>query len=167
MGPGRISPHSAIRGQEGHTAISEGKQKTFGEILHYARKSRNLTIKQLEDRSGVSASFISRIENEQGNPSVEIVRKLAEALEIPLSDFFHDQKGGKILYPLRLSQARLLQEAAMVDLLDQLIPLSPDQRLAVLDVATGAIRLCRALQANPGKPVIPPKPPDFLEGATE
>ena len=133
--------HSA---KKGLTIISEVKHKTLGEILHYARKSRNLTIKQLEERSGVSASFISRIENEQGNPSVEIVRKLAEALEMPLSDFFHDQKGGKILYPLRLAQARLLQEVAVVELLDQLIPLNVEQRQAVLEIARGAISLLRS-----------------------
>lgn len=76
------------------------------------------------------------------------MRKLAEALEIPLSDFFHDQKGGKILYPLRLAQARLLQEPALVEFLDQLIPLSPDQRHAVLEIARGGIHLLRSAQSN-------------------
>ena len=39
-------------------AIGEPK-KSFGKILYYNRKARNLTIKQLEKKSGVSASFIS------------------------------------------------------------------------------------------------------------
>ena len=121
-------------------SISEEK-RSFGEILHYARKTRGLTIKQLEKKSGVSASFISRIENDSGNPSVEIVRKLAEALGIPLSDFFHDQKGGKILYPLRLAQARLLQDPAVNRFLDQLISLMPEQRAGILQIAGQVLQL--------------------------
>lgn len=112
--------------------------------MHYARKSRGLTIKQLESRSGVSASFISRIENDSGNPSVEIVRKLAEALGIPLSDFFFDQKGGKILYPLRLTQARLLQDPEVAEMLEMLVGLSNDQRKAVVQITAGAVRLLKA-----------------------
>ncbi|MBT9583181.1 helix-turn-helix transcriptional regulator [bacterium] len=103
-----------------------------------------MTIKQLENRSGVSASFISRIENDTGNPSVEIVRKLAEALGVPLSDFFYDQKGGKILYPLRLSQARLLQDQDVGELMELLVHLSSEQRKAVVQIAAGAVQLLKA-----------------------
>ena len=103
-----------------------------------------MTIKQLENRSGVSASFISRIENDTGNPSVEIVRKLAEALGVPLSDFFYDQKGGKILYPLRMSQARLLQDQDVGELMELLVHLSSEQRKAVVQIAAGAVQLLKA-----------------------
>jgi len=128
----------------GVTIISAETNRSFGQILHYARKSRGMTIKQLESRSGVSSSFISRIENDSGNPSVEIVRKLAEALGIPLSDFFYDQKGGKVLYPLRLSQARLLQDPEVGELLEHLIPLSNEQRKAAVQIVVGAIQLLKA-----------------------
>lgn len=103
-----------------------------------------MTIKQLESRSGVSASFISRIENDTGNPSVEIVRKLAEALGVPLSDFFYDQKGGKVLYPLRLSQARLIQDQDVSELLNLLVNLSREQRRAVVKIAAAAIEMVTA-----------------------
>ena len=103
-----------------------------------------MTIKQLESRSGVSASFISRIENDNGNPSVEIVGKLAEALGIPVSDFFYDQKGGKILYPLRLAQARLLQDQDVGELMELLVHLSSEQRKAVVQIAASSIQLLKA-----------------------
>lgn len=109
-----------------------------------------MTIKQLEKKSGVSASFISRIENDSGNPSVEVVRKLAAALGMPLSDFFHDQKGGKILYPLRLSQARLLQDPTVVEFLDQLKQLSPEERKGVLQIASGAMTYLRGALSPAG-----------------
>lgn len=138
-------------GRKGTIAITANSKRSFGEILHYARKSRGMTIKQLESRSGVSASFISRIENDNGNPSVEIVGKLAEALGIPVSDFFYDQKGGKILYPLRLAQARLLQDQDVGELMELLVSLSSDQRRAVVQIAAGAIQLLK----SPGGRALP------------
>ena len=63
---------------------------------------------------------------------------------MPLSDFFFDQKGGRILYPLRLSQARLLQDPEVGELLDMLVSLSLEQRRAVLQLASSAIVLVKA-----------------------
>lgn len=124
-------------------AIGEPK-KSFGKILYYNRKARNLTIKQLEKKSGVSASFISRIENDSANPSVEVITKLARALGMPLSDFFHDQRGGKLLYPLRVSQARCLQDPKVLAFIDKLKGLPPGERHAVLAMATQQISLLKA-----------------------
>lgn len=119
-------------------------RKSFGKILHFNRKARNLTIKQLEKKSGVSASFISRIENDSANPSVEVITKLARALGMPLSDFFHDQRGGKLLYPLRLSQARCLQDPKVMAFIDKLKTLNPEERHAVLAIAGSAITFLKA-----------------------
>ena len=124
-------------------AIGEPK-KSFGKILYYNRKARNLTIKQLEKKSGVSASFISRIENDSANPSVEVITKLARALGMPLSDFFHDQRGGKLLYPLRVYQARCLQDPKVLAFIDKLKGLPPGERHAVLAMATQQISLLKA-----------------------
>ncbi len=98
----------------------------------------------MEAKSGVSASFISRIENDSANPSVEVITKLAKALGMPLSDFFHDQKGGKLLYPLRLSQARLLQDPKVMEFLDNLKALNPEERHAVLQIATSAMQYLKS-----------------------
>lgn len=123
--------------------IGEPK-KSFGKILYYNRKARNLTIKQLEKKSGVSASFISRIENDSANPSVEVITKLARALGMPLSDFFHDQRGGKLLYPLRVSQARCLQDPKVLAFIDRLKGLPPAERHAVLAMATQQISMLKS-----------------------
>lgn len=122
--------------------IGEPK-KSFGKILYYNRKARNLTIKQLERKSGVSASFISRIENDSANPSVEVITKLARALGMPLSDFFHDQRGGKLLYPLRVSQARCLQDPKVLGFIDKIKTLPLGERHAVLAMATQQITLLK------------------------
>lgn len=144
-------------------AIGEPK-KSFGKILYYNRKARNLTIKQLEKKSGVSASFISRIENDSANPSVEVITKLARALGMPLSDFFHDQRGGKLLYPLRVSQARCLQDPKVLGFIDKLKGLPPAERHAVIALATQQINLLKACLTPAGSGLYKLDPSVIEEG---
>ena len=63
---------------------------------------------------------------------------------MPLSDFFHDQRGGKLLYPLRVSQARCLQDPKVLAFIDRLKSLPPGERHAVLAMATQQINLLKA-----------------------
>lgn len=55
----------------------------FGNLVKLKRSNKNMTLAELEQVAGVSASFINRIENNtQKSPSVNNVYKLAKALEI-------------------------------------------------------------------------------------
>ena len=56
--------------------------------LRVWREYRGLTVKQLAERAGVSAPFVSQIETGQREGSVETMRKLAEVLKISLDDLF-------------------------------------------------------------------------------
>ena len=57
---------------------------------------------------------------------------------------FHDQRGGKLLYPLRVSQARCLQDPKVLAFIDKLKGLPPGERHAVLAMATQQISLLKA-----------------------
>jgi ribosome-binding protein aMBF1 (putative translation factor) len=54
--------------------------------LRVWREYRGLTVKQLADRAGVSAPFLSQIETGQREGSVDTMRKLADALKISLDE---------------------------------------------------------------------------------
>jgi DNA-binding XRE family transcriptional regulator len=56
--------------------------------LRVWREYRGLTVKQLAERAGVSAPFVSQIETGQREGSVDTMRKLAEVLKISLDDLF-------------------------------------------------------------------------------
>jgi len=61
--------------------------------LRRYREAAKLTQEAVAKRAGVSAKFISEIENEHVNPSFDVVARLVEdGLEIPLSAFFSDDK---------------------------------------------------------------------------
>ena len=55
----------------------------ISEFIKKQRISQNLSIQQLSLLSGVSASYISRIESGKRNPSPQILEKLSEPLGIP------------------------------------------------------------------------------------
>ncbi|MCU7927548.1 MAG: transcriptional regulator [Candidatus Thiodiazotropha sp. (ex Dulcina madagascariensis)] len=47
-------------------------------------EERNMTKQELSDRSGVSISFLSDLTTGKGNPSLEKMAGIANALEVPL-----------------------------------------------------------------------------------
>lgn len=58
---------------------------TFGRALRLVRLASNLTHEELAAKTKISASYISQLENDQKNPSLAMMRKLALGLGVPLS----------------------------------------------------------------------------------
>jgi len=69
-------------------------KKRFAKRLRKIRRSRDLTQEQLADMVGVSLNFIGQLERGESAPSLETVQKIAEVLEVDVSEFFlpTDQK---------------------------------------------------------------------------
>jgi transcriptional regulator with XRE-family HTH domain len=57
-----------------------------GDRLRSFRTARRLSQRDLGDRVGVTASFLSQLENGRTNASIATLRRLAEALGVRLSD---------------------------------------------------------------------------------
>ena len=62
-----------------------GRAVQVGEALRAARKSKGLSVNSLAKLANVSAGMISQIERNVANPSLKIIEKLRQALDIPLS----------------------------------------------------------------------------------
>jgi len=65
----------------------------IGDRLRAIREAKGLSQGDIEERSGLKRSYISRVENGHTVPSVETLEKLARALEVPLYQLFYE--GGK------------------------------------------------------------------------
>jgi len=55
------------------------------------RMSKDMTLKELSDRCGVSPSFISDIEHGRRKPSDEYLRKIAQGLNVSVDDLVLDK----------------------------------------------------------------------------
>lgn len=63
----------------------------LGQKIQSLRLRQDLSVRKLAALAGITASMLSQIENEQVNPSIQTLRSLAVALEVPLYDFFHEE----------------------------------------------------------------------------
>lgn len=56
--------------------------ETFGKKIKELRKSKDLTLKQLSDKSGIELTYLSKLENDKLNslPSEETINKIVGAL---------------------------------------------------------------------------------------
>ncbi len=62
-----------------------------GSRLRSLREERNISIRGLARKSGLSANALSMIERGKTSPSVSTLYKLADALEIPITNFFGEE----------------------------------------------------------------------------
>lgn len=66
-------------------------------IYELLRKARNYSVKELAEKMGVSQSCISEIEARKRKPTVEILEKYSDSLNVKLSTmmFFEEERKGK------------------------------------------------------------------------
>ena len=67
-----------------HDAVSVN----IGERLRELREARNISMRALATRSGLSANALSMIERSKASPSVSTLYKLADALGVSITSFF-------------------------------------------------------------------------------
>jgi transcriptional regulator with XRE-family HTH domain len=59
--------------------------ETFGRNVRKARKDKGWTQEQLAFEAGVKRAYLSEVENGQRNVSLDVVEKLAKALDVEAS----------------------------------------------------------------------------------
>jgi transcriptional regulator with XRE-family HTH domain len=56
--------------------------------LRILRKQKGLSQEELADSAGINRNYVGQIEREEKSPTVDILEKLAIALEVNAVDFF-------------------------------------------------------------------------------
>ena len=110
-------------GDTGHPA--EAFAVEIGRLVRLGRAKRGMTRRQLAHGSGASERYLAQIEGGQGNPSVIMLKSIAEALDVPVIELLPRTNG---------------RTAAMTHILDVLgrMPLAELPALAELIEARAA-----------------------------
>ncbi|UZD22287.1 helix-turn-helix transcriptional regulator [Algoriphagus halophytocola] len=66
-------------------------KEAFGQKVKLLRKAKELSQEDLADKSGLNRPYISAIEQGKRNVSLEVIEKLAEALDIEIKEFFEEK----------------------------------------------------------------------------
>lgn len=60
--------------------------EALGRRIREERAKAGLSIQQLADLSGLTKAYVVRVENDTANPSMEVVARIAEALDLTIAD---------------------------------------------------------------------------------
>ena len=72
----------------------------LGDRIRSLRTEQDLSIRKLASKAGITASMLSQIEKDQTNPSINTLRAVAQALDMPICAFFNDEKcGSQVVRP--------------------------------------------------------------------
>lgn len=64
--------------------------RVLGERIRKKRQERGLSLSQLAERTELTASFLSQVERDLAEPSITSLRKIADALNVPIFYFLMD-----------------------------------------------------------------------------
>lgn len=69
----------------------------IGKKIRTIRKRKNLTIVELSEQINVTSGYISQIERDLISPSLAVLKRLSEALEVPLSSLFIEDSSQNVV----------------------------------------------------------------------
>src|ERR1700733_15154108 len=126
-----------------HAAVPE----TLGLRIRALREAMNLSLRDLAERSGVSAPMLSQVERGETSPTLQVAKRIAHGLELRLSQLLRLDEDGAVTI-VRESERRQGPKAAGGHRYQILPPPLPGQR-AELSPHTLAPR---AVRGGPGAP---------------
>ncbi len=108
--------------------------------LHQLRNSRQLTLEQLARSSGVSRAMLWQVEQGRSAPSIKVLSRVADALDVPVTAFL-EPHGGNTAIVLRQTEAKRLSSGDGLCVSRALFPFSGahDVEFYEVHLAAGAI----------------------------
>jgi XRE family aerobic/anaerobic benzoate catabolism transcriptional regulator len=90
------SPKTQAKPREKLSAAPAGADAfaaAVGALVRSARAKRGITRRKLAEQSGASERYLAQIESGQGNPSVIILKDIADALDLPIIELLPRSSG--------------------------------------------------------------------------
>jgi transcriptional regulator with XRE-family HTH domain len=70
---------------------------SIGEVIRNTRKKQKLTLKEVAKSGSISLSFLSEIERDKANPSISVLKRIANALNVNFTDLFGEKEQGIVV----------------------------------------------------------------------
>ena len=81
--------------------LDQKTESIVGQQIRKLRMQRGLSLRALAELCGMSANAISLIERSENSPNVSSLHQMAIALEVPITDFFYQEKEPTTLHVKR------------------------------------------------------------------
>ena len=99
----------------------------LGSRVHALREAMNLSLRELAERSGVSAPMLSQVERGETSPTLQIAARIASGLELRLSQLLRLDEDGAVTI-VRLGERRKGPASRSGHAYEVLTPPLPGQR---------------------------------------
>lgn len=101
----------------------------IGPKIKQRRKELGLSLRDLAERVDLTASFLSQIERDMASPSIDSLRKISQALDVPVFFFLLDQDGP---HPVVKHNQRRMLKLPQGTITYQLLTPDVDRKLGVV-----------------------------------
>lgn len=111
---------------------------SLGQKIGRLRQERGLTLQEVSDGSGLTPSFLSRLERDKVNISVANLRKLALFFNVQMTHFFEgedNQQAGQVVH--RADRVKLSLDDAAVQVYS-LLPPNSDMEARLMEAQPGS-----------------------------
>ncbi len=109
----------------------------IGERIHSRRQELNLSLRALAKQVDLTASFLSQLERGQADPSIKSLRKIADALGVPLFYFLADDTDAN---PVVRRDARKRLQLPGSQVICELLTPSVQRKMEVFIVTVAPVR---------------------------
>jgi len=155
------APAAAAAGRD-DTGFAQDFAQEIGRMVRLGRARRGMSRRQLAEGSGTSERYLAQIESGAGNPTILVLRSIADALELPMVELLPRNGGQPAAYAriidllVRLPPADLPAVAETIERrLDQAAATDRGRRIALVGLrGAGKSTLGRMLAERLGFPFI-------------
>lgn len=91
--PGQPARERPDASASGHARADVEFGQGIGRLVRQGRAKRGMTRRQLAQDSGASERYLAQIESGAGNPSIVVMRAIAEALDVPIAELLPAARG--------------------------------------------------------------------------
>jgi transcriptional regulator with XRE-family HTH domain len=85
----------------------------IGERLKAIREMKQMSQGDIEAKTGLLRCYISRVENNHTVPAIETLEKIARAMDVSMSQLFHEAEGSP--EPLKLPKSPVINKLSRED----------------------------------------------------
>jgi transcriptional regulator with XRE-family HTH domain len=122
-------PRTATKSETSSTRVpAEAESPAIGNRIHALREAMGLSLRDLGERSGVSAPMLSQVERGETSPTLAVAAKIAAGLELTLSQLLRLDEGEHVAVS-RAGARRKLERGGHG--FEELTPPLPGQRADV------------------------------------
>lgn len=122
------------------------------QIIRKIRKEKKLSLRQLAEKSGLSVSFLSNLENGRVNITLSSLKKIATALEVPVARLIADDSQEGVVIVKKEDRMNIVHHRSpQGTVIQQFLTRSPnfDMEIVVLQLPAGTCS--ESYKSHPGQ----------------